>query len=171
MDLRPYVAVVFFIGLACFIVAGVFLKLYDFHGTSLQKRNAFGIGFAAFLLATFCLMLEPGQIPISETLLLTGILLSLLLAASIFWTRSKLRGHEIVYKTRSIRTRRFLLMLQIALLFGVLHLTTFGTFLRQNMWIVLALGLSFFLGTIAHFFYVMKLKERVGQRILERKEV
>ena len=103
-----------------------------------------------------------------ETLILTGIMFPGLAALSILWIKGKLRGHEITYTTRSIRTHSSLVFLSVFM--SIFFLVKFGSLLKQYTWIVPGFLLSFLLGTVFNFLYVMKLERKLGQRIVEKKE-
>ncbi len=169
MNPRLYFLLVFPVGIILLILLARYLRLYNFHGTPIQKRNGYSIAMATFFLAAFSLMIDLSTVASLETLILTGIVFPGLGALSILWTKGKLRGHEIIYTTKSIRTHLVLVFLSVSV--SILLLVKFGSLLKQYAWIVPGLLLSFFLGTIFNFLYVMKLEKKLGQRIVERKEV
>ncbi len=127
------------------------------------------MALATFFLGSSSLMIDLSTFANLGTLILTGIVFPGLVALSILWTKGKLRGHEIIYTTKSIRTHSVLVFLSVFV--SIFFLAKFGSSLKQYTWIVSGLLLSFFLGTIFNFLYVLKLEKKLGQRIVERKEV
>ena len=172
MNPRLYVLLVFSVGIILLILLARYLRLHDFHGTPIQKRNAYTIAIATFFLAASSLMIDLSTFANLETLILTGIVFPGLAALSILWTKDKLRGHEIIYTTKGIRTHFVSVFLCVFVTIFFLMQAKVGSFLKQqHAWIVAGFLLSFFLGTIFNFLYVMKLEKKLGQRIVERKEV
>ena len=169
MNPRLYVLLVFPAGIILLILLARYLRLHDFNGTPIQKRNAYSITIATFFLAASSLMIDLNTFANPETLILTGIVFPGLAALSVLWTKGKLRGHEIIYTTKSIRTHSVLVFLSVFV--SIFFLVKFGSSLKQYIWIVPGFLLSFLLGTIFNFLYVMKLEKKLGQRIVERKEV
>ena len=173
MNPRLYFLLVFPVGIILLILLARYLRLHDFQGTPIQRRNAYSIAVATFFLAASNLWIELSTFANPETLILTGLLCPGLVALSILWTKGKLRGHEIIYTTKSIRTNYVLVCLSIFVTMCSLFLVQFkfGLSLKQYIWIAPGVLLAFLLGTIFNFLYVMKLEKKLGQRIIERKEV
>ena len=173
MNSRLYVLLVFPIGMVLLILLARYFRLHDFHGTPIQRRNVYSIAMATFFLASSSLVVDLRMFANLEALIVTGLLLPGLVALSILWTKGKLRGHEIIYTTKSIRNHSVLVFLSIFVTMCFLFLIQFkfGFSLKQYIWIVSGVLLAFFLGTIFNFLYVMKLEKKLGQRIVERKEV
>ncbi len=171
MNPNLYSVVPMAIGMIFLILLAVYLRLYDFRGAPIQKRNAYSIVAATFFLATFSLGIGLDKFANLETLVLTGVLFPGLAAISIWWIKGKLRGHEVFRKTKSIRMQSVSIFLFVFLLIFSLMQAQFRSSFEAPAWIIAGLLLSFFLGTIFNFLYVMKLERKLGQKIVERKEV
>ena len=159
---RNYAAAIFFPGMALLFLLALYLNLFQFDGTPLQRRNAWSIAIATFVLVVVCLIIDLGEVPIFKTLILTGILFAGQLISSIRHMKANLRGHEvIIYKAKRLQQWLTFLVIFMCVAF-------WDTFF--NDWIILVLLGSSFLWSICFSLYVMKLEKKIGEKIIERKE-
>jgi hypothetical protein len=159
-------AIIFFLGVLCFLFFILLSKLYKFQGTKLKVRMNYALVLSLFF-TLFNLWQSKGDIQIIVRGLMLGIILGIPFCVySKRWIDKKMEGATIFYKSTSIYLNVFWALFGVVLVQVLMTRESWKKFV-ESVWPILGLCLSWFISQVFIFFYVVKLERKLGAPILE----